>query len=65
MRVVITKPQGGKVDVTIDDSRGITRIKRRAYGVRVEDAGERVLAMLTDWESRREAIREARRPVRP
>lgn len=65
MRVIVTKPVAGKTTVTLDDTRGHTRLKRRAENVDVEDAGAVAGSFCDEWQQRRRAIQAARRGVQP
>lgn len=61
MRVIVTKPKNGKVDVTLDDKRGSTGIRRTQKDVPIAEVAAVVAPMCAEWEQRRASIRAARR----
>lgn len=63
MKVRVTKPQGGKVDLRIDDRRGATGLLLVEKGVPVKDVAIRVAPMIAQWEERRRAVFDARKGI--
>ena len=61
MRIKVTKPKEGKVDLVVDDLRGATGMKEGEYGVLLADLPARSRALVDRWRSRKDAIRNARK----
>ena len=61
MRVHITKPKNGTVDVRLEDRRGLTGLREERLNVPIESVGAVVLGLGQTWHARRDAIRRARK----
>jgi len=61
MRLLVTKPYNGLVDLELRDRGGFTGLHYRELGVPVANLKERVAAFLEPWQVKRQAIRGARR----
>lgn len=65
MRIKVTKPFRGKVDIHLDDHLGQTRQNVRRQGVSLDEAEGVVAGLLAEWERARGAIKEARKRKGP
>lgn len=63
MRVIVSKPSGGKVDLRVDDRYGATGLNLVERGVPVEQAETAVALLIKQWEDRRKAVTDARKGV--
>lgn len=61
----IRKAAGGLTSVEFDDARGLTRFRKRSGPIQEEDLGVTVLAMATEWQDLRAAIKAARKKKVP
>lgn len=62
VRLIVTRPNKGVVDLLVDDRRGLTGKRWATKGVKVAAVRETVGAMLTVYEERRKSIQDARQP---
>lgn len=61
MRVIVYRPVDGKVDVRVDDRRGLTGMVLREYEVSREDLEATVGSMVSRWEKRRQDVLAAKK----
>lgn len=62
MRLIITKPDHGAVNIQVEDRRGLTGRRWSSKGVKLADVAQVVGSMLAVYEERRESIKSARKP---
>lgn len=60
VKLKITKPVAGTVDIVIDDLRGSTGRRTSARSVKLADAGQRVGELVGEWAQKKQAVRAAR-----
>ena len=65
MRVKVTKPLNGTVNITMDDHRGLTGLRETRLGVPLANVGTVTEQLVTIWKTRRTAIRDARKGLQP
>lgn len=61
VRIVVTKPTEGTVDIRVDDRYGATGLLLKAAGVPVTEVTEAVKPLLEEWEKRRKAVKAAKK----
>lgn len=65
VRVIVTKPRNGTVDLTVEDRRGATGQNWRRKNVPLGELEAQVGAMLERWSTVRAAVKEARKQRLP
>lgn len=61
MRVRVTKPEGGKTTIRVDDRRGETGFFEVLENVDADKVKEALTPVLTKWETKKAAIKAAKR----
>lgn len=61
LKITVTKPRAGKVDIVVADRRGPTGFKQVRRGVSLGDVASEVSTILGAYEAVRDAIEAARR----
>ena len=65
MRIQVTKPRAGKVDIRLLDRRGLTGLYQERLGVELDQVGAVAGQLAGTWHSRRDAIEVARKGLTP
>lgn len=61
MRIKVSKPVSGRVDLVLDDLRGATGMREYRTGVLVTEAGSVVSQLVDQWRQAKDAVKAARR----